>query len=362
VFAAPLPGVAAALTCAPHFAQKRPSTAAPQLGQNAILISLSQTFKSGFHVTRNPAHAVATLYYHKIARDLRVTQQPSTSERHLTGDDIISEVLRNSEAGQFRIRRTVLVPCIFHVYLHPADYDEVRPVLGVLTAEARSALIERVDQLNKRTRPSAVAKFLGLDNAEKVEFRIVDPDWTIELHPDLEDKLKRGEIEIHSDLASAPRPEFEGAMTRHVTRRQRTGTPDPELTAAVAGPRSNAEEQSYAWLSYTDAGKECTFAITKNEVVLGRGGKTVWVDVRLQAPADVSREHCRIRRDGVTGRFYLKDLSQFGTTLDGRPIPSSIERSDGSDRDVNIEVELPANATIGLAGVVTVVFQAAVPG
>jgi len=296
----------------------------------------------------------------KIARDPGVTQ-PTTTERYLKGDDIISEVLRNSEAGQFRIRQTTLLPCIFHVYLHPGDYNEVRPVLAVLTAETRSALIERVDQLNKQARPSAVAKLLGFDNAQKSEFRIIDPDWTIEFYPDLEDKLKRGEIEVHSDLASAPRPEFEGAMTRHVTRRQGPPAVDPELTGPASAPVRESEENSYAWLRFADGGKERTFAITKNEVVLGRGGKTVWVDVRLNAPADVSREHCRIRRDPATGRFYLKDLSQFGTTLDGFPVPSSIDRRNGSERDVNVEVELPANASIGLAGVVTVVFEAAGP-
>src|SRR4051794_30274896 len=143
-------------------------------------------------------------------------QQPPISERQLTGDDIIGELLRNVEAGQFRMRRTVLVPCIFHVYLHPADYDAIRPIVGVLTSEARAALVERVNELNKRAKPSAVAKFLGLAEGESVSYKLADPDWTIEFHPDVEEKLERWEIEVRSDLASEARPEFEGALTRHV--------------------------------------------------------------------------------------------------------------------------------------------------
>ena len=36
----------------------------------------------------------------------------------VTGDDIISELIRNAD----EVRYTILVPCIFNVYLHPQDY------------------------------------------------------------------------------------------------------------------------------------------------------------------------------------------------------------------------------------------------
>ena len=286
-------------------------------------------------------------------------EEPLTTERQLSGDEIIAEILRNAELNQFPIRRTILIPCIFHVYLHPTDYDAIRSVIPALTAESRSALKERVDELNKRARPSRVVKLLGFDD-EPRQYRILDPNWTVEFHPDMEDKLQRADIEVHSDLASTPRPEFEGAMTRHVTRRQTPAAGLDRSDATVPVPRGPAgEEKVYGWLRYSDAGKEQTFAVVKDEIAIGRGGKTVWVDVRLNAPPDVSREHCRIRRDSATGRFYLKDLSQFGTTLDGRKVPSSIDRREGTDRDVHIEVELPAKASIELAGAVQLSFEAA---
>jgi predicted component of type VI protein secretion system len=92
-----------------------------------------------------------------------------------------------------------------------------------------------------------------------------------------------------------------------------------------------------------------TFVMTSEEIVIGRGGKAVWVDLKLEGPADVSREHCRIRRDPKTGNFYIRDLSQFGTTVNGTPIPNSVER--------NLEVLLPSPAKIALADVCTLEFE-----
>ena len=81
-----------------------------------------------------------------------------TTARQITGDDIIAEVLRNAEQGVFKIRYTALLPSIYHVYLHPSDYDTVKPVLTALAAEARAALIQRLEQLNRETKPGAIVR------------------------------------------------------------------------------------------------------------------------------------------------------------------------------------------------------------
>jgi hypothetical protein len=282
-------------------------------------------------------------------------EERSTQERQLSGDDIIAEILRNSDAGQFKIRQVALLPSVYHIYLHPSDYDTIRPVIPALTAEARAALIEKVEELNRAGRPSGFARALGFDGARPVEYKIADPDWTVEFHPDAEDKLARGDIEVYSELATASRPEFEGAMTRHVTRRLSGGTTENAPTVQVSRP---APGPAYARIRYRTPAGEQAFDVASNQIVIGRGGKTFWVDLKLDAPPDVSREHCRIRRDPASGAFFIKDTSQFGTTVDGRPIPSSIERSGGAERDANIEVQLPSRATIMLAGVVTLEFEA----
>jgi pSer/pThr/pTyr-binding forkhead associated (FHA) protein len=75
----------------------------------------------------------------------------------------------------------------------------------------------------------------------------------------------------------------------------------------------------------------------------------------------VSREHLRLRRDDLSGRFFLKDLSSLGTTVDGVPVPSSVEVVEGRKRDKGIEVPLPERARIGLANVIVLDFEAGGP-
>jgi pSer/pThr/pTyr-binding forkhead associated (FHA) protein len=81
-------------------------------------------------------------------------------------------------------------------------------------------------------------------------------------------------------------------------------------------------------------------------MVIGRGGRSYWVDLRLETLPDVSREHCRIRRDPETGRFTIEDASQFGTAVNGKPVAQ------------NNPVEIPRRATISLAGVIDLQWEA----
>lgn len=281
----------------------------------------------------------------------------------ITGDGIIHEILRNLDSGLFKIRYTTLAPSIFHVYLNPTDYDVLRPVSAHLIEETKRALKEKLDELNRSVQGSAIARRLGISAASEMEYKILAADWAIDFYPDQEHKLQPGEIEIHSELASAPRPEYgDGALTRNITKRSSDGQLTSKLSTSNAAPSKLSPEQIFACLRFEDQGKAEVYPVTKNQVVIGRGGKSFWVDLKLDAPPDVSREHCRLRRDPVTGQFFLKDVSQFGTTVDGNHVPSSLENKDGEDRDRNVEVPLPRRATIGLAGVVTLQFEQAESG
>jgi len=96
----------------------------------------------------------------------------------------------------------------------------------------------------------------------------------------------------------------------------------------------------------------------KPQVVVGRGGPGYWVDLKLKTVPDVSRDHLRLRYDEHEKRFYLKDLSSLGTTVNGVTIPSSVEMRNGEKVDTNLEVPLLAEAEIGLAGAVVIQFRA----
>jgi len=131
--------------------------------------------------------------------------------------------------------------------------------------------------------------------------------------------------------------------------------------AVISAPPA-AEEGVFAVIEYDDQGGHKTFQMTKNEIVVGRGGRDYWTDIKLDTLADVSREHFRLRRDADSGKFFLKDLSRLGTTINGEAAPSSIDFSDGEKRDLQVEAPVPAQARIGLAGVVFLEFRSLADG
>jgi hypothetical protein len=277
----------------------------------------------------------------------------------ITGDDIISELIRNADAGAFKVRYTILVPCIFNVYLHPRDYELIQPIAELIQEEAVRALKEHLSDLNKPRTPRPFGKRLGSVGEPRPEYKILEKQWMIQFHGDQEERLRPGEIEIYSELGSARPKDFgAGAMTTFITR-HRAGD-----AVTVAGSSEDAHHQVparavLAKVRYRDSGMDKTFVMTSEEIVIGRGGKAVWVDLKLEGPADVSREHCRIRRDPKTGTFFISDLSQFGTTVNGTSIPNSVERVEGGEKvDRNREVLLPSPARITLADVCTLEFEA----
>jgi len=282
----------------------------------------------------------------------------------LQGDDLIGEVLRNMEEGLFRIRRKTLVPAIFRIYLSPDDYEPFRDVVPFIAGEIRTALDERLASWNRSPRKlasSLLQKIGAGEAAAPTEFVRVSDAWTVEIYPDLDGKLQPGEIEVHSELGAPQKAEYgAGSLTRRIIAPVAPVAPvagKPETAATVAIPppseQQAAEDKSeqtkglaFAYLRYADQRGQQEFGVTKNQVVIGRGGRSYWVDVKLETSPDVSREHCRIRRDAETGRFTIEDVSQFGTAVNGKPVGQ------------NASADLPRRATISLAGVIDLQWEA----
>jgi hypothetical protein len=248
------------------------------------------------------------------------------------------------EEGFEPLHETVLPPSVFRVYLHRDDLDRIRGIIPRIVDEARRALTAEIVNLNRAT----LGQKLGITPKPAL---VEEPsgDWTIELLENTEPETQPGDIVIYSELVLPPKPEYSGSMTKRIATR-RLNRPYQEPTPAEAEP--------YATLEYEDDNGRQTYRMTKNQIVIGRGGRDYWTDLTLHTLPDVSREHVRLRRDPATGKFFLKDLSRLGTTIDGRTAPTSVDEVNGERKDKNIEVVLPNRARIGLADVIVLNFEA----
>ena len=173
--------------------------------------------------------------------------------------------------------------------------------------------------------------------------------------------LRPGHFAVISELSLPPRQALEGIETRRVTTVKRGDLTETRRQTVTVPATAPAPAAPVATLTYADQDGPHVFAMEKDRIVIGRGGVGYWVDVKLHAAPDVSREHLRIRRDPQSGAFFVKDLSSFGTTLDGVPVPKSVEVVGDQKRDHDIEVPLPERARLVLAGLVTIEFQRTPP-
>jgi hypothetical protein len=255
----------------------------------------------------------------------------------LSGQVIIQELIRNMETGAFEMAYTTLLPCVFSVYLHPDDHARLAAVSDFLAEDAKRALGARVAELN---RPRSM---FGLNKRPPREYRIAAKDWRIEFLADTEGTVPLGDVEIHSELNEIPQPGFQGAKTTLMDR-------EPSVTA-VHPPRTHtdvrkAEDRVYAEIRYEDDSGPQLYLVKQNQIRAGRGAADDPMDLALYSCDEVSREHFTLRRDAATGQFYITDVSTNGTWLDGR----RLKRDD--------EQALPERAEIGVAEVLTLLFQA----
>lgn len=273
----------------------------------------------------------------------------------LTGRDVILEIVRNLREGSEPLLYTTVAPAVFHIYLHADDYERLHAIFPRLTVEATAALNDEVARFNRGGRlRTALGKFTSVP----MPMERPSDGWHIDYQVDPDEKMEPGTIAVVSELALPAPPEFAGPRTRRIvtTRtRQPTATRQDVEVADIAAPAA------YATLRYQDDRGTHLFRIAKDLIKVGRGGVSYWVDVQLQTSADVSREHFRLRREPATGQFFITDLSAFGTTVNGKKIPTSVEVVDGQKREKQppLETPLPPRATIGVADTLTIEFETA---
>jgi pSer/pThr/pTyr-binding forkhead associated (FHA) protein len=278
-----------------------------------------------------------------------------------TAREIILEVVRNMREGLEPLHYTTLPPAIYHVYLHPEDFERLRGIFPRMLDETRQALDAELADMNR----ASLGERLKL--ARKPASKVVAPDggWRVEFFENTDDDVEAGDIVIYSELALPAKPEFgAGSMTKRISTRRTASETTASQKYEEKQPDTlpeTKEMEAYATIEYEDQTGRQTYRMSKNQIVIGRGGRDYWTDLKLTTLPDVSREHVRLRRDAQSGEFFIKDLSRLGTSVNGEPIPTSVEYVDGEKRDKNVEVKLPAAARIGLADVVFLDFRSSVP-
>jgi len=270
-------------------------------------------------------------------------------DRPATAREIILEIVRNMREGLEPLRYSALPPAIYHVYLHPDDLDRLRGIIPRVIEEARRALDAELETLNHVT----VVDRMKIKRSPEPKITAPAGGWQIQILENTEEDAKPGDIVIDSELGLPAKPEFgTGSMTKRIATRRMSGTTSTSQTYQP-GPAPTA----YAVIDYQDNSGPQTYRMLKEEIVVGRGGRDYWTDLKLDTLPDVSREHFRLRRDPASGKFFLKDLSRLGTTINGQLAPSSVEFVNGDRRDRNLEAPVPDTARIGLAGVVFLDFR-----
>jgi hypothetical protein len=270
-----------------------------------------------------------------------------------TAREIILEIVRNMREGLEPLHYSTLAPAIYHVYLHPDDLERLRGILPRVMEEAKRALDEELETLNR----ASLAEKLKL--ARRAGPKITPPEggWQIQILADNDEEAAPGDIMISSELALPAKDEFgSGSMTKRIATRRMGGVQSTSQRYEPVPP-APAPSDAVAVIDYEDNSGRKTYHMIKNEIVVGRGGRDYWTDIKLDTLPDVSREHFRLRRDPESGKFFLKDLSRLGTTIDGERAPSSLEFDGAEKRDLNREAPVPPKAKIGLAGVVFLEFR-----
>ena len=282
------------------------------------------------------------------------------SDERATGRDVVLAVAENMRSSLEPLVTKTLAPSLFQVYLHTEDYERLRTIFGELEAEAKELLDRELARLNRGASP-VVGRLLARARTVRKKgedgkpgpphFVSAEGRWFIRFQEDPNGALEPGDIQVVSEFAQRAAVGYgSGAPTHRISTTRRLGRSTTRRETADAAT-------AYARIAYKDDSGQREFWVVKDEIVIGRDAPDVWVDLRLETSLDVSREHARLRRAPESGAFRIKDLSKLGTTVNGKPLPPSLEGSGEGERDRDRWTDLPDRARIGLAAIVFLDFE-----
>ena len=168
-------------------------------------------------------------------------------------------------------------------------------------------LSERARELSGSTQ-LAVKSFaveLRVDGTlQKGEFR-VQPLW---------DEAESG----HTMVTARAQPSLSDSaagVNINDTIRETLETAESEQTVVRAKPK-----ELYSVEVWRNGVREAVVPVVKSEITIGRGSRSVTVDLPIKGDPEVSRVHAELSRDN-TGRYWVVPKGRNATLLNGRELP-----------------------------------------
>ncbi|HYT66636.1 MAG TPA: FhaA domain-containing protein [Vicinamibacterales bacterium] len=265
-----------------------------------------------------------------------------------SGRDIWNAVREELTANLYTLPFSRVAPTVYHVYLHPDDFDTIEGIVPRIVDEISKAVAKEIGRLNAET--SRRGRLRGMLRKPPDDPAIEAPEkLEIFIQADQDGELQPGTLGIVSRLmVPAPR-EFVGPAT---VRTVKTIVADGRRTSTLVDPSGGTR----ATLAYKDDVGDQLVPILKDLVKVGRGGSGAWADVQVFSTQKVSREHCWIIRES-NGRFFIRDVSVWGTSVNGQPLPPAVRSGEGTVSEPGAQAELPPNARIQLADALVIDFR-----
>jgi hypothetical protein len=292
---------------------------------------------------------------------------------------IINEVAQKMLDNKIVFEDIAIVPNVFLIYLHTADYAEIRFLIKTLREQVIVRLNKEIAKTEKKGKNNvgkikSLVNFLaGIEVLGGNHKIIVPNDWSVSFEPtakivlvgDEVFEIAKGEICVVANYTeqNARSVKLDSLFKTQVTifrsqaEKSENYTVDsihptafnPFKTNVVSdNPKSvfKSDVSAVLTVQYNGEKSKETFEITKEKITIGRDPKCEVV--LLKASDRISRKHLEINLK--EGKFLLKSFGVYGTTVDGQPVPLSEKIVENVTQELNTEVLLGQNARIALAG------------
>jgi hypothetical protein len=291
---------------------------------------------------------------------------------------IISSVVTEMIESAQDLGEIVIIPNTYDVYIHTEDFKDLRHFLNVLREEIIKQL-DREVQKRSKSNSAEVNKFVSVLNkllgfsafASGKEYQRVQEHWDINFQEcngkiRIEDKvfeLRKGEVCTIRSFSSLDGQNLDSQFGTLVTVYQNDDSVKKSLikpdevsdlkTNRMSVVSGSTNTSYFALLKYKhkDIDEFQTYYMVKDRIIVGRQTDDEQVDLSLVNVSErVSPKHLEISIDRGSGKFFLKNMGIFGTTVNGVKIPDSRSKADVGAEGMNNKFEVPDKCRISLAG------------